>query len=66
MDALAISWPCSRCSHPADRHGYDDVCATCERQKKPRDGSCTLSVLYPEAALVAFPSHHGKVAAVTS
>jgi hypothetical protein len=55
MDALEISWPCPRCAHPADEHGYDGVCATCERQKQPGEGSCTFSRLYPAAALMAFP-----------
>jgi hypothetical protein len=54
MDALDRSWPCPRCSHPADRHGYDGVCASCE-QHEHLPGACTLATLYPAAALMPFP-----------
>jgi hypothetical protein len=55
MDALELSWPCSRCSHGADRHGYDGVCWDCEREKQSRDLCCTFGALYPEAAKLPFP-----------
>jgi hypothetical protein len=55
MDALEISWPCPRCSHPADAHGYDGVCAACERRTSPHADCCTFANLYPAAALMAFP-----------
>jgi hypothetical protein len=55
MDALEISWPCPRCAHPADDHGYDNVCAKCEEQKRPFDALCSFSTLYPAAALMSFP-----------
>jgi hypothetical protein len=54
MDALETSWPCPRCSHPADKHGYDGVCAKCERQKHPGAECCTFALLYPAAALMPF------------
>jgi hypothetical protein len=65
MDALEISWPCPRCSHPADAHGYDGVCSACERKKSPHDGCCTFDKLYPAAALMSFAETGFGLAAFT-
>jgi hypothetical protein len=62
MDALEISWPCPRCSHPADEHGYDGVCVKCERHKQPHAGCCAFGSLYPAAARMSFPDSGREVA----
>jgi hypothetical protein len=54
MNALDVSWPCSRCAHPTDQHGYDGVCRQCERHEQLA-GACTFGTLYPAAALMPFP-----------